>query len=63
MSKVCSAGVRGSYSYVILNTNEGVIASIHDHSDREIKTTHLAMDAAERWTNKILETKDTYEVE
>lgn len=48
--KLCTAGVRGPYSYVILDSSDVVVADLHtDH--KNIVTTHMDMDIAEKWVD------------
>lgn len=53
--KLCTAGVRGQYSYVILDNNDSAVAVVHE-DERDLVTTHLNMDGAERWVDKHLTT-------
>lgn len=53
--KLCTAGVRGLYSYVIVDGSDTVVASIQDDEGDVNKTTHLDMDVAERWVDNHLE--------
>jgi hypothetical protein len=64
MAKLCTAGVRGPYSYVILNNVSDVVVAVKE-DDREIITTHLDMDVAERWVDKHLDSlvERNYEVD
>ena len=55
--KVCAAGVVGPYSYIILNTEDGVISSIDDKWRNEhVSTTHVDMTVAEHWVDRFLTT-------
>lgn len=55
--KVCTASARGPYSYVILDSDAGVIATVHADLGKDIVAQHTAMDIAEKWANKFLDTQ------
>lgn len=54
--KVCTAGVVGSYSYLIMDVGSEIIATIHEDEEELKKARHLEMEFAETWTNKQLQT-------
>jgi hypothetical protein len=52
--KICTAGVMGSFSFMILNQDGGsAISRIRDEYD-EIVTQHTDLDNAEQWTERKL---------
>lgn len=54
--KVCTSGVKGPFTFLILDTDKGsVVATIQDESDK-ISATHTDMALAEKWTNRELRT-------
>ena len=53
--KLCTAGVRGPYSYVILENKDVAVAIVHD-DEEEVRTTHLDIEVAERWVDQHLQT-------
>lgn len=53
--KLCTAGVRGPYSYVILDKSDVVVASVQTDQEDAI-TTHLDMEIAQRWVEAQLAT-------
>jgi len=53
--KVCTTGVVGSYSYLIANGSDGVVAEIRDVETKAATTTRFQeMETAERWTERFL---------
>jgi hypothetical protein len=57
MSKrLCTAGVRGSYSYVIVNNTDVVVARVHNEDDEDVIATHIDMEVAEKWVDTQLQT-------
>lgn len=53
--KLCTAGVRGPYSYVILNGSDVAVAQIQT-DEVNTTTTHMNMDVAEKWVERQLDT-------
>lgn len=54
--KLCTTGVRGSHTYLILDKNDVVVASIQNNNSDEVKTTHINMEVAHRWVESHLAT-------
>ncbi len=53
--KVCTTGVVGSYSYLIANGSDGVVAEIRDVESKAAVTSRFQeMETAERWTERFL---------
>ncbi len=52
--KICTAGVRGSYSYIVMDGGKEVIAEIHDDESQIASTTFSEMEMAEKWTERYL---------
>lgn len=52
--KVCTAGVQGSYSYIVVDSGSEVVAEIHDDESQIASTTFPEMEIAEKWTDKYL---------
>jgi len=51
--KVCTAGVVGSYSFMVLDASDTAVAMIRGE-DREIVTRHTGVEQAEQWTQRKL---------
>jgi hypothetical protein len=58
--KICSAGVVRLVSYIILDSDRGVIARIKDQNT-EITTHHVDVDCASEWTERRLRALTNYE--
>lgn len=52
--KLCTAGVRGPYSYLILDNNDGAVATLHNEIE-DVVTTHVDMELAEKWIDNQLQ--------
>ena len=55
--KICTAGVVGSYSYLIVEkADHEVIAQLWDRETREeVMQRHIEMDTAEKWMDQYLQ--------
>jgi hypothetical protein len=53
--KLCVAGSRGPYSYVILDSETDVVVARVLGDDEETVTTHIDMEYAERWVDRRLQ--------
>ena len=51
--KVCTAGVVGSFSYLILEQEGTVVSAIRDEN-KEIVTSHVDREFATKWTERKL---------
>lgn len=52
--RICTAGVDGSISYLILDMDRSQVISVIKSGDTQIKQSHLDYDQASRWTEKKL---------
>lgn len=51
--KICTAGVVGSFSFMVFEYDKGVISCIRNEHD-EITTEHIEIDFATQWTERRL---------
>lgn len=52
--KICTAGVRGPYSFIVMDGGSEVVAEIRDDESPIASTTFPEMEIAERWADRYL---------
>jgi hypothetical protein len=52
--KICTTGIEGAFSYMILDTDHNNVLSLIQSMDTQIIEHHLNYDQAFRWTEKKL---------